>query len=69
MTLRHSSQEIKELESQIHNETVVIRENSKRFPDMNEIVESVKSQYANVAARTREEAEHWNQKNVSGNTL
>ncbi|XP_019747104.1 intermediate filament protein ON3-like isoform X2 [Hippocampus comes] len=57
-------EEIKELESQIHNETVVIRENSKRFLDMNEIVENVKSQYANIAARTREEAEHWNQKNM-----
>ncbi|XP_051912913.1 intermediate filament protein ON3-like isoform X1 [Hippocampus zosterae] len=57
-------EEIKELESQIHHETVVIRENSHRFLDMNEIVENVKSQYANFAARTREEAEHWNQKNM-----
>ncbi|XP_077369857.1 intermediate filament protein ON3-like [Festucalex cinctus] len=57
-------EEIKELESQIQNETVVIRENAKRSLDMNEIVESVRSQYGNIAARTREEAEHWNQKKM-----
>ncbi|XP_057712765.1 intermediate filament protein ON3-like [Corythoichthys intestinalis] len=57
-------EEIKELESQIQNETVIIRENSKRSLDMNEIVENVKSQYANIASRTREEAEHWNQKKM-----
>ncbi len=31
---------------------------------MDEIIESVKNQYANMAARTREEAEQWNQKKV-----
>ncbi|XP_061745515.1 intermediate filament protein ON3-like isoform X1 [Nerophis ophidion] len=55
-------EEIKELESQIQNETVILRENSKRLLDMDEIVEGVKGQYANMAARTREEAEHWNRK-------
>lgn len=57
-------QEIKELESQVQNETVVLRDNSKRSLDMDEIVESVKNQYANMAARTRDEAERWNQKKV-----
>ncbi|XP_077426066.1 keratin, type II cytoskeletal 8-like [Vanacampus margaritifer] len=57
-------EEIKELESQIQNETVVIPSNTKRSLDMNEIVESVKSQYGNIAARTRQEAEHWNQKKM-----
>ncbi len=31
---------------------------------MDEIVESVKNQYVNMAARTRDEAEQWNQKKV-----
>lgn len=57
-------QEIKELESQVQNETVVLSDNSKRSLDMDEIIESVKNQYANMAARTREEAEQWNQKKV-----
>lgn len=57
-------QEIKELESQVQNETVILRDDSKRALDMDEIVEGVKNQYANIAARTREEAEQWNQKKV-----
>nr|XP_057908183.1 intermediate filament protein ON3-like [Doryrhamphus excisus] len=57
-------EEIKELESQIHNETVILRENATRSLDMDEIVESVKSQYADMAARTREEAEQWNRKKM-----
>lgn len=32
---------------------------------MDEIIESVKKQYANMAAHTREEAERWNQKKVT----
>lgn len=55
---------MKELESQVQNETVVIRDNSKRSLDMDEIVEGVKNQYANMASRTREEAEQWNQRKV-----
>jgi len=31
---------------------------------MDKIVEGVKTQYANMAGRTREEAEQWNQKKV-----
>lgn len=57
-------QEIKELESQVQNQTVVLRDESKRFLDLDDIVESVKKQYENMATRTREEAEHWNQKKV-----
>lgn len=59
-----SPQETKELESQIQNETVIIRDDSKRSLDMDGIVESVETQYADMAARTKEEAEHWNQKKV-----
>ncbi|XP_037102185.1 intermediate filament protein ON3-like isoform X2 [Syngnathus acus] len=57
-------EEIKELQSQIQNETVVIRGNAKRSLDMNAIVESVKGQYADVAARSKGEAEHWNRKKM-----
>ncbi|XP_076580059.1 keratin, type II cytoskeletal 8-like isoform X1 [Chaetodon auriga] len=57
-------EEMKELESQIQNETVVLRDNGKRSLDMDEIIESVKNQYATMAARTREEAEQWNQRKI-----
>ncbi|XP_074520987.1 keratin, type II cytoskeletal 8-like [Halichoeres trimaculatus] len=62
-------EEIKELESQVQNETVILRDDSKRALDMDEIVESVKNQYANIAARTREEAEQWNQKKMDAMVL
>ncbi|KAM9828749.1 keratin, type II cytoskeletal 8-like isoform 2-T3 [Syngnathus typhle] len=57
-------EEIKELQSQIQNETVVIRGKAKRSLDMNAIVEGVKGQYANIAARSKGEAEHRNQKKM-----
>lgn len=43
---------------------MVVRDDSKRSLDMDEIVESVKAQYANMASRSREEAENWNKKKV-----
>lgn len=57
-------QEIKELQSQVQNETVVVRDDSKRSLDMDEIIESVKAQYATMASRSREEVENWNKKKV-----
>ncbi|XP_060888800.1 keratin, type II cytoskeletal 8-like [Labrus mixtus] len=62
-------EEIKELESQVQNETVVLRESSKRSLDMDEIVDSVKNQYADIASRSREEAEQWNQKKMDAMVL
>ncbi|XP_030266019.1 intermediate filament protein ON3-like isoform X3 [Sparus aurata] len=62
-------EEIKELESQVQNQTVVLRDDSKRFLDLDDIVESVKKQYENMATRTREEAEHWNQKKMDALVL
>ncbi|TKS66539.1 Keratin, type II cytoskeletal 8 [Collichthys lucidus] len=62
-------EEIKELESQICNKTVVLRDNSQRSLDMDEIIDHVKSQYANMAARTREEAEQWNKKKMDAMVL
>ncbi|KAG7236538.1 hypothetical protein INR49_000801 [Caranx melampygus] len=62
-------EEIKELESQIQNKTVIIPDNGKRTLDMDEIIQSVKNQYANMAARTREEAEQWNQRKMDALVL
>ncbi|XP_034533328.1 keratin, type II cytoskeletal 8-like [Notolabrus celidotus] len=62
-------EEIKELESQVQNETVILRDDSKRSLDMDEIVETVKNQYANMASRTRDEAEQWNQKKMDAMVL
>ena len=52
------------MESQVQNESVVLRENSKRSLDMDEIINGVKNQYADLASRGRDEAEQWNQKKV-----
>ncbi|KAK5847767.1 hypothetical protein PBY51_016870 [Eleginops maclovinus] len=62
-------EEIKEMESQVQNESVVLRENSKRSLDMDEILNSVKNQYANLASRTKDEAEQWNQKKMESLVL
>ncbi|CAL8307308.1 unnamed protein product [Merluccius merluccius] len=62
-------EEIKELESQVQKETVVLHDNSKRALDMDEIIASVKAQYQNMATRTREEAEQWNQKKMDAMVL
>lgn len=61
-------QEIKELESQVQNETVVLQDNGTRSLDMDKIVESFKNQYANMAARSREDVENWNKKKVRERT-
>uniref|UniRef100_UPI003AAB0A9A keratin, type II cytoskeletal 8-like n=1 Tax=Centroberyx gerrardi TaxID=166262 RepID=UPI003AAB0A9A len=62
-------EEIKELESQVQNETVIVRNTNKRALDMDEIIEGVKVQYADMASRTREEAEQWNQKKMDALVL
>ncbi|XP_038575823.1 keratin, type II cytoskeletal 8-like isoform X1 [Micropterus salmoides] len=57
-------EEIKELESHIQNETVILHDNSKRSLDIEDIIQAVKEQYAAMATRTREEAEQWNQRKM-----
>ncbi|CAF98206.1 unnamed protein product, partial [Tetraodon nigroviridis] len=57
-------EEIKELESQIQNETVVLQDNGTRSLDMDQVIESFKNQYATMAARSREEVEYWNKKKM-----
>ncbi|KAI4831374.1 hypothetical protein KUCAC02_000918 [Chaenocephalus aceratus] len=62
-------EEIKEMESQVQNESVVLHENSKRSLDMDEIINGVKNQYADLASRGKHEAEQWNQKKMDALVL
>ncbi|XP_029375019.1 intermediate filament protein ON3-like isoform X2 [Echeneis naucrates] len=62
-------EEIKELESQVQNRTVIIPDSSKRTLDMEEIIQSVKNQYATMATRSREEVEQWNQRKIDALAL
>ncbi|XP_017289975.1 intermediate filament protein ON3 [Kryptolebias marmoratus] len=57
-------EEIRELQSLIKNDRVVLPENNKRSLDMDDIIKSVEDQYAKLAARAREETESWNQKKM-----
>ena len=57
------------MQSQIQNETVKLTQDNRRALDMDEIVDNVKAQYSQMAARTREEAELWNQKKVDTHTF
>lgn len=43
----------------------MVRDDSKRSLDMDEIIQSVKAQYATMASRSREEVENWNKKKVN----
>lgn len=44
----------------------MVKTGNTRDLDMGEILHSVKAQYEEVAARSREEAEQWNKRKVSG---
>ncbi|KAK2856955.1 hypothetical protein Q5P01_005690 [Channa striata] len=57
-------EEIRELESQIQNDTVILPDLSKRSLDLDDYIEDVKVQYANMAARAREETEQWHQRKI-----
>ncbi|XP_029102922.1 keratin, type II cytoskeletal 8-like isoform X2 [Scleropages formosus] len=65
---RGYDEEIKELQSQIHNTTVVLPANNGRALDMEEVVQEVKAQYQEVAERGREEAEQWHKKKMDDMT-
>ncbi|KAJ8351665.1 hypothetical protein SKAU_G00231410 [Synaphobranchus kaupii] len=62
---RGYDEEIKELQSQVQNDTVILEVDNTRALDMNEIVEEVKAQYEAMAARGREEAELWHKKRIT----
>lgn len=57
-------EEIKELESMVKNETVILPNATKRSLDMEDYVRSIEAQYADMAARARDEAERWNQRKI-----
>ncbi|KAL6455828.1 hypothetical protein MHYP_G00356790 [Metynnis hypsauchen] len=66
---RGFEEEIKELQSLIRNDTVVIKTSNSRNLDMDEILNSVKTQYEEMAARSREEAEQWNKRKMDDMVL
>ncbi|XP_047211423.1 intermediate filament protein ON3-like [Girardinichthys multiradiatus] len=57
-------EEIKELESMVKNETVIIPSPNKRSLDVTEYVKTIENQYANMASHGRVEAEQWNQRKI-----
>ncbi|KAL4660194.1 keratin, type II cytoskeletal 8-like [Arapaima gigas] len=65
---RGYDEEIKELQSQIHNTTVVLPADNGHALDMAEVVHEVKAQYHEVADRAREEAEQWHRKKMDDMT-
>ncbi|KAL6115303.1 uncharacterized protein ACO6RY_00192 [Pungitius sinensis] len=62
-------EELKELESLVHNEKVVLPDDRNRGLDMDEIVAGFEIQYANMTVRTRAEAEKWNQNKMEALVL
>ncbi|KAM8904582.1 keratin, type II cytoskeletal 8-like [Spinachia spinachia] len=62
-------EEIKELDSLVCNKKVVLRDDRNWGLNVDEIVAGVETQYANMAARTRAEAENWNKKKMDGMVL
>lgn len=48
----------------VKNETVTLPNSTKPSLDMEDYVKSIESQYAEMAARARDEAERWNQRKV-----
>ncbi|XP_072539037.1 keratin, type II cytoskeletal 8-like [Salminus brasiliensis] len=66
---RGFEEEIKELQSLILNETVVVKSGNARYLDMDEILQTVKAQYEGMAARSREEAEQWNKRKMDDMVL
>ncbi|XP_034030718.1 keratin, type II cytoskeletal 8-like [Thalassophryne amazonica] len=57
-------EEIKELELQAANKTVIIRDNKRRSLEMDETVDGVCVHYGNMDSSTRKDIEHWNQKEM-----
>lgn len=52
-------QEIRELQSQIKDTSVVVEMDNSRNLDMDSIVAEVRAQYEDIANRSRAEAEMW----------
>lgn len=52
-------QELRELQSQIKDTSVIVEMDNSRNLDMDAIVAEVKAQYEDIANRSRAEAETW----------
>lgn len=52
-------QELRELQTQIKDTSVIVEMDNSRSLDMDSIVAEVKAQYEDIANRTRAEAETW----------
>ncbi|XP_041095235.1 keratin, type II cytoskeletal 8-like [Polyodon spathula] len=52
-------EELREIQSQIKDTSVIVQMDNARHLDMDSIVAEVKAQYEDIAARSREEAESW----------
>lgn len=60
------SQELRELQSQIKDTSVIVEMDNSRNLDMDSIVAEVKAQYEDIANRSRAEAETWYKSKVRG---
>ncbi len=59
-------QELRELQSQIKDTSVIVEMDNSRNLNMDDIVAEVKAQYEQIANQNRLEAEAWYQTRVSG---
>lgn len=62
-------QELRELQSQIKDTSVIVEMDNSRNLDMDSIVAEVKAQYEDIANRTRAEAETWYKTKVNWNFI
>ncbi|XP_063058015.1 intermediate filament protein ON3-like isoform X2 [Engraulis encrasicolus] len=62
-------EEIKELESMIVKEKIMLKGNAGPDLDLEEIINAVKRQYENMASRSREEVEQWHRKKMDAMVL
>lgn len=57
-------QELRELQSQVKDTSVVVEMDNSRNLDMDSIVAEVRAQYEDIAKKSREEAEGWYKQKV-----
>ena len=62
-------QELRELQSQIKDTSVIVEMDNSRNLDMDSIVAEVKAQYEDIANRSRAEAETWYKTKVMQNSF
>lgn len=56
--------ELRELQDSLRETSVVVQMDNSRGLNMDQIVSEVKTQYEEIAARSREEAESWHKNKV-----